>query len=369
MPRSRVHDALRDRLMNQPPIPGWRVGRVALKCAIVCWPIIFLQQRGWSDTLTLSQAAGGIAITGSGNNFAGSLGSANAFGVGAPSSGVSEIAMTGGYLYASPVTLRVTGVNHASHFYAHLSTSSSSAIVVYSCAYAADCSQAANFTQLSTASPGALIASSVPSGGYRTVTIGIKVVAGLNGGSAVTGLLTPTIHFYSDDVSDTSYDECNLALSITIEKAIRLTLGAAGGLTPTSGTTTNYLMNFGSLNALGVGDPAAGLTEAVDANGCLYSTPYLISPSYASQSSSTATLKYWNSSTFGASTPLELRHSDQTGGSYSVMPTTQGTATTLSATSGTDITRRMAVYVKRGNGAGYAAGTYSAIVTYLLTAP
>jgi hypothetical protein len=214
-----------------------------------------------------------------------------------------------------------------------------------------------------------LIASGVPNNGSRIVTVGIKVLSGRNGASAVTGLQTPTIHFYSDDVSDTSYDEANLALSLTIQSAIRLTLGAAGGLTPASGTTTNYLMNFGSLNALGVGDPAAGLTEAADATGCLYSTPYLISPSYASQSSSTATLKYWNSSTFGASTPLELRHSDQTGSSYSVMPTTQGTATTLSATSDTDITRRIAVYVKRGNGAGYLAGTYSAIVTYLLTAP
>ncbi len=221
---------------------------------------------------------------------------------------------------------------------------------------------------MSTASPGALVASSVPNNGSRIVTIGIKVVSALNGGSAVTGLQTPTIHFYSRDVSDASNDEANLALSITIQNAIRLTLGADGGLTPTSGTTTNYLMSFGNVNALGVGNPDPGITEAPDANGCLYSTPYLISPSYASQSSSTATLKYWNSGTFGAS-PLELRHSDQAGTSYTVMPTTQAGATTLSATSDTDIHRRIAVYVKRGNGSGYTAGSYSAIVTYLLTVP
>ncbi len=119
MPRSRVHYALRDRLMIQAS-PGWRVGRAVLKYGVVCWLAIFLQQRGWSDTLTPSTATGGITITGSGSNFAGSLGSGNAFGIGTPSTGVSEVAMTSGYLYATPVTLRVTGAKNDSNFYAHL---------------------------------------------------------------------------------------------------------------------------------------------------------------------------------------------------------------------------------------------------------
>jgi hypothetical protein len=371
MPRSRVHYVLRDRLIKQ-AIPGRRVGSLVLKLAVLFLLAVLLQQRGWSDTLALSTASG-ITISGGPNNYTGSLGSGNAFGISAPTTALQT---ADGYLYATTVTLKITGASHNSDFYAHLSANTSTAIKVYSCPYSADCALAANFTQLSvspsgyTTTPGALVASSVANNGSRVVTVGIEILSGQSGGSAVPGLQTPTIHFYSDDRSDTSYDEAGLALSITIQSAIRLTLGPNGGLTPTVGSTTNYLMNFGSVNALGVGDPAAGVSEEVDTGGCRYSTPYLISPSFADQTTSNATLKYYNSTKFSTlvPSPVDLEDSDESGASYTVMPTTLGTAITKSAPSGTDIKRRIAVYIRRGNGSNFKAQSYSAIVTYQLTA-
>src|SRR5262249_11436089 len=152
----------------------------------------------------------------------------------------------------------------------------------------------------------------------------------------------------------TSTASATMTLRVTPQNAVQLTLGTApGGLTISP--ASDFSINFGNVNALGVGTPLAGLTKIAASNATIYSTPYLIQPAFADQGSSTGSIKMFVSTNFAKATILELDDASSccAAGSFTALPTSSpGTAQITGVSSGSSITRYLGLRVKKGNGAG-----------------
>jgi hypothetical protein len=158
--------------------------------------------------------------------------------------------------------------------------------------------------------------------------------------------------------------------SNTLQDAVQLQLAtAASGLTITP--ASDYSMNFGNVNALGIG-PGAGLTTSAQAGGIIYSTPYNVLPAFSAFSSTTASIKVCVSTTFTHSAILRLEDSSTgSSGTFSNISTACGAATSLtgSAANRSTITRYLGLFVSNVNGATAFNGTDTATLTYTLTVP
>jgi hypothetical protein len=176
--------------------------------------------------------------------------------------------------------------------------------------------------------------------------------------------------FASTDAVNTNTVSPALVVSVTVQKAISLTLATGTGCTVSAGS--DYSISFGNVDALGINNgcgskfaPATpGTTNAV------YYTNYSLTPIFTSQTVSTNTLTAYVSSTF-AKANLSIVKSDAAPsavGDLAAMSTSSGSQTTLAtnATNGTAVTRYIGVSVAPTNGAGLT-GADSATITYTLT--
>src|SRR5205814_8566281 len=130
--------------------------------------------------------------------------------------------------------------------------------------------------------------------------------------------------------------------------------------------------NFGNVNGLGI-NAAAGvnIVNGQVANGALYTTPYLIKPTFSGfTSSSGTTITSYVSVDFIHSAILKLYDSQSSGSGYSAISKSSGAPTQLSnsVTSGSSITRYLGLFVSNANAAGIVTGApETATLTYTIT--
>jgi hypothetical protein len=349
----------------------WRAVAVALAGIAVSRP-------AFAQDISLATNAAGITVGGTKPSYTTGFGLINGLGLGTP--GANQTILTpsggGGVVYTSPYDVVVSGASNPNRVSvrAYVSTNfvHSSILKVYSCV--SSCTSGANFTAMSTnsgsqtdviASPG--VASS------QTVTRYLAVFAGnQNGASAFTGTdsATITLNVYRDN-NGSLLHTYTLALNTpneNMQTALRLTLATAVGGAPIS-PASDYSLAFGNVNGLGI-NPGSGLTAASASGGKIYSTPYLLQPSFSSFSSTTATLKTYVSTDFVHPSQLELRDSTS-GSTFSAISKASGSQTTLtsSASSGTAVTRYLGLFVANTNSAGIYTGSDNATVTFTLVVP
>jgi hypothetical protein len=328
-----------------------------------------------AQTITLQTASGGVTIGGFNPNWTGALGNTNALGIGTPGAGVTVITagLTGGVLYATPVNVVVSGAGFSNKAVvrAHVSTNYAhpSVLQLRVCYPASGCSNAASYQtiSLSSVTPTDVIPPTGVLTGTYTAWFAVFVSA-VNGASAFTGADTATVTLRTYDYpNNTLRNTDTLALSNSVQTALRLALASAGGLPVVP--ASNYSMACGSVNGLGIG-PAAGLSVSFPSGGALYRTPYSIQTTFAGFSSTTATVKVYVNVDFAHPAVLELRDSaDNT--TFAAISKSAATSTTISTTmpSGSPLTRYLGLFVSSLNGAGAFTGADSATLTFTVIVP
>lgn len=170
-----------------------------------------------------------------------------------------------------------------------------------------------------------------------------------------------------------------LQVTVTVQKALRLTLSTGSSGTTCSVTSgSDFSMNFGTVDALGINTPCGakfdpttpGVTPAV------YYTDYKLTPMFTNQAGTSATVTAYVSSNFATlNNVLSIVQANSAPGSIgalTAMSTNSGSPTSVgsSLASGTAITRYLGVQVQPTNsGSTTVSGTDSATITYTMTVP
>jgi hypothetical protein len=327
---------------------------------------------GAGPTLAI-QTGTGVTIGGAHPSYSGSIGNVNGLGVGTPGSGVSLITSGVGnaVFYYTPYNYNISSLNGSATgtVAAWVSTNFSHPAILrlYTCT--SGCTSFSSYGVMSTnsAAPNTLVTGGA-NNSTSTAYIGV-LVSNANGASAFSGADSVTISFTLTNSNNGQTDTVTLATSVNVQTALSLTLGtASGGLTVSS--ASDYSMNFGNVNGLGI-NPSAGLTTASATGGYLYSTPYVMTPQFSSFTTTSGTLKVYVSTNFIHTPILQLEDSATSGGTYSAIATNSGgqTSITTSATTGTSVTRYLGLWVSNANGASAFTGADNATLTYSLTVP
>ncbi len=330
--------------------------------------------------LAVSSAAGGITFTvgGGGSRYSSQFGTMNALALGTPATGVTAAAVTtpNGALYFTRYQLTISGLpgGHTAHVTAAVTTNFGhpAALIMQSCPSTSTCTSSAAYSAMST-NPGAPT-TVVPAGGNQTVTAGLGIfLPDNNGAGAFTGVDTARITLTATDLNNGKTATVEIRLDTptgeTVQNAVSLTLATAtGGLTVTP--ASDYAMNFGNVNGLGIG-PGAGLTVVSAAGGVIYSTPYLLQPVFTDFTSSTATIKVFVSTNFVHTAALQLRDASASAGPFTAIGTTAATARqiTAAAANRSSITRFVGLFVANINGPTAFRGSDNATLTFTLTVP
>jgi hypothetical protein len=347
---------------------------------IVLVMIVFLPKPARAQTFNLLAVAGGITGTLVGTDYINTFGNMNGLGIGTPQTGLTVNALNNGAIYFSQYQVQfsgLTGGHHAS-LTAYVSTNFThpAAQVVENCPSTATCTSSAGYSAMSTsaAAPSVVVANQ----GNATATVGIGVFipdndgasafAGADGAAVVTLRMTDLT---TNVVVATATWTFNGTPNQTVQTAVRLTLGTAtGGLTVTAtGATPDYTMAFGNVNGLGIG-PGAGLTTVASAGGVIYSTPYLLNPTFTDFTSTTATINVFVSTNFAHPAVLKMQDSGASAGPYTAISTTAATPTVITTTAAdrSSITRFLGLFVGLNN-AGAFLGADNATLTFTLTVP
>src|SRR3954467_6464874 len=120
--------------------------------------------------------------------------------------------------------------------------------------------------------------------------------------SAILFAIISAPAFAATDAVNASTVSPTLTVSVTVQKAIRLTLSqgaSAGACTVT--TASDFSMNFGSVDALGITTPTCGSTFAPTTPGvspAAYYTDYRLTPVFANQSATSGTVTAYVSTNF-----------------------------------------------------------------------
>jgi len=305
-----------------------------------------------------------------------SLGTMNALGLGTPASGITVTALSNGALYFFTIQVTVSGLPNADKAsitgYVSANFTHPAAEVVENCPSSNNCNLAASYSaySLSAASPSTVVPPpGIANNAPATIGFGIFVPDN-DGANAFTGNDAATVTLNATDTTTgLSAGSATVLLSPeTVQDAVQLTLSAApGGLTVTS--ASDYSMNFGNVNGLGI-SPGAGLTTTAAAGGTIYSTPYLLNPAYGDFTSTTGTLKVYVSTNFAHPTVLIMEDAAAAGGPYNAISTNAGAQTVITTTAAdrAAITRYLGLFVSQNNTAPFL-GADSATLTYTLTVP
>jgi len=309
-------------------------------------------------------------------------------GVGAPTAGLSVITsgVSGGVLYTTPFNNTVSNVNADKQIlssYVSTNFSHPSSLILEICGPLNGCGSAAGYTAISTNPVTGTDYVPAPGVGNGTYTAYLGLfVSNADGAGVFTGSDFAVVTFGAFNVSN-GHKNQTVALSlnspnVTVQTALQLLLApSGGGLTISSGS--DFSANFGNVNGLGVGTASAGLTVITSgvSGGVIYSTPYQITPSFSSFSSTTSTVTVQVTTNFAHPNSLNVEDAASccSAGSFKAIPTGLQTTITGTASSGTAITRYLGLFVSSANGAGVfpgtsgASGSDSATLTYNLTVP
>ena len=349
----------------------WSLFRAAL---IVLVLILVPAEQGWAaTTLTISQAPGGIAFSGTGP-YLSQFGTMNALGIGTPPSGVSVIALSTGALYFTPyrLTSSVNG-NHTLTVSVVIKNNftHSAALVLQSCPSSSTCNTSGAFANMSTTTPVTVMPATANGNAPVTVTAGLGIFIPDNDGAGAfagtdTASITLTLLDENNNKIATAEIDLNSPTGETVQTAVQLTLATAtGGLTISP--SSDYAANYGSVNGLGIG-PGAGLTTTSVAGGAVYATPYLLNPAFSDFGSTTATINIALTTNFAHPTVLQLDDASAIGGPFTLIPA-GGIQITNSAADRSSITRYLGLFVSNTNGAGAFTGSDTATLTFTMTVP
>jgi hypothetical protein len=344
--------------------------------ALAMMTMLMASGMSMGQSFSLLAVTGGITGTLNGSDYVNTFGTMNALGIGTPETGLTLAVLSNGALYFSEFQVQFTGLatGHNASFTAYVSPNftHSGAQVVEMCTSTGACTSSSGYAavSLSSASPSTIIASM----GNTTATVGIGVFlpdndgaaafTGADGAAVVNLVMTDTTSGHKATATWTF----NGTPSQTVQDAVQLKLSTApGGLTISSGTSSDFSLAFGNVNGLGV-----GATNTVSASGgTVYYTPYLLTPAFTDFTSTTATIKVYASTTFAHPTILQLKDAAASGGPYTVISTTVGSQTQITSTAGdrTSITRYLGLFVGYDNAASPFLGADSATLTYTMTVP
>lgn len=140
-------------------------------------------------------------------------------------------------------------------------------------------------------------------------------------------------------------------MSVTIQTA-------SGGVVVT-GSNDVFSVDFGNVNGLGLGTPAAGVSVSRSSTGATYTTPVIIKANFTNCSGGgTLTLKVYQDSTTNSASQTAARQGSAPG-SVIAVPSTLASATliTSSPVNGASITRYVGIFVSNANGAGRVTGS------------
>jgi len=330
-------------------------------------------------TLSLSTGAGGVTISGARPNYVAGFGNVNGLGVGVPAAGVTVITtgVVGGVLYTTPYNIRISNMfnTHFASVSAYVSTNFAkpALLILQSCYPSSGCSSASSFTtiSLSAATPTPIIIAPGIHNSTVTASLGL-FVANSNGASVSAGAETAILTLKATDLNNGQTSTVTLNLnnpSENLQTAVQLLLATApGGLTISP--ASDFSMNYGNVNGLGIG-PGAGLTVVGSAGGVIYSTPYYLQPSFSTFTSTTSSITVYVSTDFANPAILNLQDSALSAGPYAAISKIPGTPTSITTTapSGSSPTRYLGLFVSAANGAGTFTGADSATLTYTLTVP
>ena len=349
--------------------------RLAIKVLISS--LLLIAMEASAQTFSLLSVAGGITGTLSGSDYINSFGNMNALGLGTPKTGLTVATLSNGALYYSQYQVQFTGLatNHKASLTAYVSTNFAhpAAQVVENCPSTGACTTSGGYAAMSTSSsaPSTVVANM----GNATATVGIGIfLPDNNGATAFTGVDTSAVvtlrmtDLNTSRVVATATWTFNGTPSQTVQDAVQLTLGTAtGGLTVSP--ASDYSMNFGNVNGLGI-SPGAGLTTVAGSGGTIYSTPYLLNVAFTDFTSTTATIKAYVSVNFAHPTSLQLRDSATSGGPYTAISTIAGSPTVMTTTAAdrSSNTRYLGLLVYQ-QPATVFLGTDNATLTYTLTVP
>lgn len=330
-----------------------------------------------AQTFNLLAVTGGITGTLSGTDYINSFGTMNALGLGTPNTGLTVAALSNGAIYFSEYQVQFTGLaaGHTARLTAVVTTNFThpAAQIVENCPSTGACTTSGGYSAMSTsaAAPTTVVASM----GNATATVGIGVFLPDNdGASAFTGIDNSAVVTFTMTDNATNHVDATATWTFngtpnqTVQDAVQFTLGTAtGGLTVT--TATDYSINFGTVNGLGIG-PGAGLTTVAAGGGTIYSTPYMINPAFSDFSSTTATIKAAVSTNFAHPTILKLEDAAVSAGPYTAISTTVASPTVFTTTAAdrSTITRFLGLFVSLNNSAPFT-GSDNATLTFTITVP
>ena len=197
-------------------------------------------------------------------------------------------------------------------------------------------------------------------------------------------LVSATVAFAQTQATNTNKVSPTLAVSANVQKAVQLTLStgatAAAHCAVAAGAGTDYSMNFGTVDGLGInaGNCNKFSPTTPGVSNAVYWSDYQLTPVFSSQSVSTNTITAQVTTTFGGvangtSNLILVRDTANSAtlpagaASFSNMGSASADTIATNATNGTAITRYIGIAVTPANGASVLTGAQSATVTFTLT--
>jgi len=175
-----------------------------------------------------------------------------------------------------------------------------------------------------------------------------------------------------------------LQVSANVQKAVQLTLStgtvAASHCAVAAGAGTDYSMNFGTVDGLGIntGNCNKFSPTTPGVSNAVYWSDYQLTPMFTGQSVSTNTITAQVTTTFGGvangtSNLIIVRDAANSSAlpvsaaSFSNMGSASADTIATNAANGTALTRYIGIAVTPANGASVLTGNQSATVTFTLT--
>jgi hypothetical protein len=185
-------------------------------------------------------------------------------------------------------------------------------------------------------------------------------------------MLTSVSAIAATSAANASSISPTLVVNVNVQKAVRLTLATGTMCTVSPGS--DYSIDFGTVDALGISNPTCAASKYAPTTPgttpAVYYTDYKITPVFTGQGGTSGTVTAYVSSTF-TNTDLSVVQANSTPSAITdlaAMSTNPASPTSVAtgAASGTALTRYIGVSVAPGN---TAAGSDSATITYTLTVP
>ena len=201
----------------------------------------------------------------------------------------------------------------------------------------------------------------------------------------MTVLVAASMAFAQTQATNTNKVTPTLQVSANVQKAVQLTLStgtvaAAHCAVAAGGGGTDYSMNFGTVDGLGInaGNCNKFAPTTPGSTNAVYWSDYQLTPVFSSQSVSTNTITAQVTTTFGGvangtSNLIIVRDTANSAtlpasaASFSNVGSASADTIATNATNGTAITRYIGIAVTPANGASVLTGNQSATVTFTLT--